>query len=134
MFNTLYTKLPNAGRSGCLAGRTQNTRWLADLPVDLQNLVVPPVTVDVFQEYEMQAERSQGRDAANAPCFSEFHYVLTQLRSDDDKVFYETPVYAETLTTWRLFDERWLICLTTLDRLNQGGSQTVFSVSEGMPR
>jgi hypothetical protein len=134
MFNALYTKLPNAGRTACPTRRAQNKRWLTDLPPDLQKLVVPPATVDVFQEYEMQAERAQGRDAANAPCYSEFSYVITQLRSDDDEVFYEAPVYAETVTSWRLIDERWLVCRTTLDRLSQGGSQTEFSVCEQMPR
>ena len=134
MFNALYTKLPNAGRSACPARQAQANRWRTDLPHDLQALVVPPVTVDVFHEYEMQAERAQGRDTANTPCFSEFRYVLTELRSDDDELFYEMPVYAETLTSWRLIDERWLVCRTTLDRLGQGGPQTEFSVSERMPR
>jgi hypothetical protein len=60
--------------------------------------------------------------------------VLTQLRSDDDEVFYEMPIYVETLTSWRLIDERWLVCRTTLDRQSHGGSHTEFSVSERMPR
>jgi len=138
MFHALYTKLPNAGSAlqnqACPARRAQSQRWLTDLPRDLQALVVVPATVDVFQEYEMQAERAQGRDKTDAPCFSEFRYVITQLRSDDDEMFYEMPVYAETLTSWRLIDERWLVCRTTLDRLSHGGSQTEFSVSERMPR
>ena len=138
MFNALYTKLANAGpvlqNLACPTRQAQAQRWLTDLPHDLQDLVVPPVTVDVFQEYEMQAERAQGRDATNTPCFSEFRYVLTQLRSDDDEVFYEMPVYAETLTSWRLIDARWLVCRTTLDRRGRGGSHTAFSVSECMPR
>lgn len=132
MSAALYTKLPNAGH--CPSRQAQARRWLTDLPHDLKALVVAPVTVDVFQEYEMQAERAQGRDAADTPCFSEFRYVLTELRSDDDEVFYETPVYAETLTSWRLIDERWLVCRTTLDRLGHGGSQTELSLSEQMPR
>jgi hypothetical protein len=134
MSQALYTNLPNASRRACPLRQTQGRRWLNDLPRDLQALVVPPVTVDVFREYEMQAERAQGRDLADAPCFFEFRYVLTQLRSDDDEVFYEAPVYAETLTSWRLIDERWLVCRTTLHRQGHGGSQTEFSVSACMPR
>lgn len=134
MVPALYTQQPNATAWPCPVHVAQQQRWLQDLPHDLQALVVPPVKVDVFQEYEMQAERAQGRDAANAPCFFEFRYVLTELRSDDDEVFYETPVYAETLTSWRLLDARWLICKTTLDRRAHCGSQTVLSVSERMPR
>jgi len=136
MPTALYTDAPDASSTSaaCPVRQAQVQRWRADLPPDLLDLVVPPVSVDVFHEYEMQAERAQGRDAANAPCFCEYRFVLTQLRSDDDEVFYETPVYAETLTSWRLVDERWLVCRTTLDRLDQRGSQTSFSVSDRMPR
>ena len=134
MVTTLYTPLLNAESLACPSRKVQGQRWLTDLPPDLQDLVVPPVSMDVFREYEMQAERAQGRDAANAPCFSEFRYVLTQLRSDDDEVFYEMPVFAETLTTWRLIDERWLVCRTTLDRLDYSGSNTSFAISNTMPR
>ena len=41
MFNALYTKLPNAGRTACPTRRAQNKRWLTDLPSDLKKLVVP---------------------------------------------------------------------------------------------
>ncbi|WP_342619220.1 hypothetical protein [Rhodoferax sp. GW822-FHT02A01] len=136
MPTALYIELPDAlpARPDCPVRHAQAQRWLADLPPDLLDLVVAPVSIDVFHEYEMQAERTQGRDAANAPCFCEYRFVLTQLRSDDNEVFYETPVYAETLTSWRLLDERWLVCRTTLDRLGQHGSQTILSLSDHMPR
>ncbi len=39
----------------------------------------------------MAADRICGRDAVNEPCFCAFRYVLTQLRSDDDEVYYEAP-------------------------------------------
>jgi hypothetical protein len=130
----LYAKPPNAGQPVCPVRQAQARRWLTNLPQDLQDWVVAPVSVNVFQEYEMQAERAQRSDAANAPCFSEFRYVITQLRSDDGEVFYETPVYTETLTSWRLLDKRWLVCRTTLNRQGHAGSQTSFSVSECMPR
>ena len=68
----------------------------------LKDLVVAPIHFEVFDEYEMSAERICGRDLANQPCYCEFHYVQTQLRSDDDEVIYEVPVYAESLTSWRL--------------------------------
>jgi hypothetical protein len=134
MSTALCTKLPNEDVFACPVRQAQARRWLTDLPKDLQAVVVPPVSVDVFHEYEIQAERAQGRDSANAPCFSEFRYVITQLRSDDDEEFYETPVYAEILTSWRLIDERWLVCRTTLDRLDRSGTHTSFSVSECIPR
>jgi hypothetical protein len=134
MAASLYTKLPNARRANCPSRQAQGRRWLTDLPPDLQDLVVPPVSVDVFEEYEMQAEGARGHDAGNAPCYYEYRYVLTQLRSDDDELYYEAPVYSETLTSWRLVDERWLVCRTTLDRLHPTGAQTRYSVSERQPR
>lgn len=134
MVAALYTPLLNEDKRTCPTRKAQGQRWRADLPLDLQDLVVHPVSIDVFREYEMQAERAQGRDAANAPCFCEFRYVLTQLRSDDDEVFYEMPVFAETLTSWRLIDERWLVCRTTLDRQDHSGSHTSFEISHTMPR
>ena len=134
MSEALYTKIANASQGDCPLRQERESRWMTDLPLDLKDLVVAPVSVDLFNEYEMQADGAQGRDTVNAPCFYEFRYVLTQLRSDDDEVFYEAPVYAETLTSWRMIDERWLVCRTTLDRLNHRGPQTRLSVSDRMPR
>jgi hypothetical protein len=134
MSTSLYTRIANARLDRCPARQAQGWRWLADLPPDLQDLVVPPVSVDVFEEYEMQAEGAAGRDAGDAPCYYEFRHMLTQLRSDDDESFYETPVYAEAVTSWRLVDERWLVCRSTLDRLHLSGAQTRYSVSETQPR
>jgi hypothetical protein len=71
---------------------------------------------------------------ANRPCFSEFRFVLTQLRSDDDEMFYDAPVYAESLTSWRLIDERWLVCRTTFASFDHVGVLTRFSLSDAMPR
>lgn len=132
----LYTELPDASfpTTACPVRQASNQRWQDDLPPDLLDLVVPPVSLDVYREYEMQAERTQGRDAAHAPCFCEYRYVLTQLRSDDDEVYYESTVYAETLTSWRLIDERWLVCRTTRNRLDHSGSHTSLSISPHMPR
>ncbi len=134
MTQALYRKGGNAGTRSCPARQRAAQRWSADLPAHFSALVVAPVALEVHREYEMQAERVQGRDSANAPCFYEHRYVLTQLRCDDDEVFYEVPVYVETLTSWRLIDERWLVCRTTIDRLGRAGAQTEFTLSARMPR
>jgi hypothetical protein len=105
-----------------------------DLPAGLKDLVVHPVRFDVARDYDMLADCTHGRDAANQPCFSEFRFVLTQLRSDDDEVFYEAPVYAESMTSWRLVDERWLVCRTTVGNLDDAEFYTHFSLRETMPR
>jgi hypothetical protein len=97
-------------------------------------VVVAPVRFDVLQDYEIAADRTKGYDSAHRPCFCAFRYVLTQLRSDDDEVFYEAPVYSETLTSWRLPDDRWLVCHTTTGNADRGEVQTRLSLRDSMPR
>lgn len=130
----LYTNKYNEGNTHCPYRPGHGVEWSADLPADLNALVVPPVSFDVSRDYEMRADHTHGRDVANQPCFNEFRFVVTQLRSDDDEVFYEAPVYAEALTCWRLVDERWLVCKTTVDNFDPRGSHTYFSISNTMPR
>lgn len=130
----LYTRTLDAGRASCPHQLGQDIRWTEELPVPLQALVVPPLRFDVHSDYEMRAEHTHGRDAANAPCYNAYRFELTQLRSDDDEVFYEAPVYAETLTAWRLLDTRWLVCRTVLGRFDCGEAHTSYFVSDTMPR
>ena len=134
MGKSLYTKSSNEIRTDCPYQPSHALAWSEDLPWLLKDLVVTPVSFDMFQEYEMLADRICGRDAANQPCYCAFRLIRTQLRSDDDEVFYELPVYAETLTCWRLVDERWLTCRTTMLNFDDAAFQTHFSVSEAMPR
>ena len=134
MYTSLYTNMPNENSRSCPARRGQNVPWAQDLPPALKDLVVAPIHFEVDREYEIQAERTRGRDATNEPCFCEFRYVETQLRSDDDEVFYEVPVYAEALTSWRLRDARWLVCRTTMDCFAHAEGQSIFFISDTMPR
>ena len=133
MFAALYTNEPYASRATC-PSRRNDANWTEELPTVLQALVVPPTRFDVHRDYEMLAEHTHGRDAANAPCYNAFHFVLTQLRSDDDEFFYEAPVYAESLTAWRLVDARWLVCRTVVDRFDCSEAHTSYSISASMPR
>ena len=134
MGTALYKHLPNVMPPHCPYIPGPLVAWSDDLPTPLKHLVVAPVSFHMHQDYEMLADHTDGCDATNQPCFCEFHFVMTQLRSDDDEVFFETPVYAETLTSWRLIDERWLVCRTTVDRLAEGGCHTQISISNAMPR
>jgi hypothetical protein len=129
-----YTPASNAVSASCPYHPDHTIAWSDDLPTDLKDLVVAPTKFAVFQDYEMRADHTQGRDASDQPCYSEFRFVLTQLRSEDDEIFYEAPVYAESLTSWRLVDERWLVCRSTLSGLDQAGFQTSLTVSDVMPR
>lgn len=108
--------------------------WSEVLPALLKPLVVTPVHFQVFEDYELRAGRVTGCDQHQQPCYCASFFVLTDLRSDDDEVFYETPVYTESVTAWRLIDQRWLVCHTSLNRLKPGGKTTRFSVSQTMPR
>jgi hypothetical protein len=130
----LYKLISNERPSQCPYIPGSAVAWSDDLPTPLKHLVVAPVSFQVHHDYEMQAEHTDGCDATNRLCFCEFHFVMTQLRSDDDDVFFETPVYSETLTSWRLIDDRWLVCHTTMDRLAADGSHTRLSISNAMPR
>ncbi|APW45459.1 hypothetical protein RA876_02710 [Rhodoferax antarcticus] len=108
--------------------------WSENLPAGLNGLVVAPVRFRVHEDYELTAGSTTGCDATSRPCYCEFHSVQTHLRSDDDEVFYEVPVYAESRTSWRLLDGRWLVRQTTLNRLEPGGTNTHFFVTQTMPR
>lgn len=134
MGKALYTKLPYAITTDCPHRLGADTRWADELPPALKDLVVAPIRFDVHQEYELQAERTWGCDAANQACYSAFRLLQTQLCSDDDEVFFEEPVSAESITSWRLVDERWLICHTTVTRFDEESMHTRFSVSDEMPR
>lgn len=130
----LYKQASSAARLRQPMRDAQGIQWWQELPSPIRALVVAPISFDLVQEYEIPADRTQGYDPHHAPCYCAFRYVLTQLRSDDDEVFYEAPVYAETLTSWRLPDARWLVCRTTIDHLDHGECQTSFSLSDTMPR
>lgn len=108
--------------------------WRQHLPLALKDVVVPPIHFEVRQDYEVAADRTKGYDSANQPCFCAFRYVLTQLRSDDDELFYEAPIYSETLTSWRLPDNRWLVCHTRIANADRGEVQTRLSLRDSMPR
>jgi len=125
----LYSPLPNA----CPA-RRQAVAWMEELPSDLVGLVVAPVSFAVEQEFEIVADRSLGLDAEGQACFCAFRYVQTALRSDDDEIFFEAPVYAESVTAWRLPDNRWLASHKVIDRFGGGSVIPRLSLSRGMPR
>ena len=134
MSNALSTPSSNALSTRCPCRTEPAVAWADDLPAPLKDLVVTPVHFQVYEDYELRAGRITGCDGANQPCYCASHFVLTDLRSDDDDVFYETPVYTESLTSWRLLDERWLVCQTTVDRLKPGGVDTRFLITHSMPR
>lgn len=134
MCTALYRQSPSENQGQWFHAQALPVMWWQHLPSPLRELVVEPVQFEVLQDYEMAADRTQGYDSAHQPCFCAFRYVLTQLRSDDDEVFYEAPVYTETLSSWRLPDDRWLVCHTTTGSADRGEFQSRLSLRDSMPR
>ena len=121
----------NQGRS---VRNARDVRWWQEPPHSWKDLVVVPVNFDIFQEYEIAAERIIGYDANSAACYSASRYLLTELMPDDDEEFYETPTYAELLTAWRLRDKGWLVFHSVAGNGCFAGSRPSFTLSESMPR
>lgn len=134
MHPSLSAQTPAAGRRRRTFSHVPDVRWWQDLPAAWRDLVVVPVSYEVSREYEIAADRTQGHDEDSEPCYCTFRYALTELRSDEDDVFYEETVYAETLTAWRLRDERWLIYRKVVGNYPLGAAHSFFSLSESMPR
>ena len=108
--------------------------WAEGLPPDWADQVVAPQRFDLAAEYEAMADRCLGLDAEGRPCYCAYRYVRTALRSDDDEIYFEAPVYAETLLGWRLADGRWLARRQTIASFDSGWVRTQLYFSEGMPR
>lgn len=106
--------------------------WRRDLPKEWRRLVVSPLVVERFRDYEMAAERLVGRDEDEQPCYCSSRFVVMETRSDDDEEFYQIAAYAESLQAWRLRDGRWLIH-RLITREGERGS-AFYSFGEHMPR
>ena len=130
---SLHMTQANDPAQKCLTQGKPVTRWMSDLPSQLQELVITPVRFEVHHEHEIAAERSIGRDVFGKICFCDFNYVRTGLQSDDGDALYESVTYAESITSWRMVDSRWLVCRTTKDSTLCAGYQTSIFVSDSMP-
>jgi hypothetical protein len=132
MFPMLYTEHASASRRS--TRDTQDVAWSGQLPSAWKDLVVAPISFDIFQEFEIVADRTLGYDEDHRACYCAARYVLSELRSDDDDVFYEEPVYVESLLAWRLRDERWLIFRKVIGNYGLGAAHSFFSFSDSLPR
>jgi hypothetical protein len=95
-------------------------------------MVIAPLSLETYRDYEMAAERVVGRDEDDAPCYCASRFIVTETRSDDDEEFYQVAAYAEAISAWRLRDGRWLIHrLITRDGERSTG---FYSFGDDMPR
>jgi len=131
-----YASWSAAPRPAACAGvpRASLENWHNELPDEWQAQVVAPVRFEIAQEHDVLADRVDGWDAAQQPCYLAQRYVLTELRTDDDESFYEAPIYIETLTAWRLQDDRWLHLHRTISDCDRGVVQRSLSLSHARPR
>lgn len=111
-----------------------NIDWMRQLPARWRELAVKPLRFATSRDYEIAAERTIGLDENEAPCYCAYRVLLTEPRSDDDEEYYTMLVYAESVTSWRLHDGRWLI--HRLIAHDEAGRQArgFYSLSESMPR
>ena len=63
--------------------------WQQNLPKQWRRLVIAPLLIERFRDYEMAAERLIGRDEDEQPCYYSSRFVVTDMRSDDDEEFYQ---------------------------------------------
>lgn len=115
-------------------GQSCRPDWRSLLPSEWLHEAVAPAVFRVFREFEMPARRVLGYDSANRPCYCSYDYRLVDLRSDDDEDFYEALVYGESLTAWRLRDERWLIHRRMEPLGEEGAAVSGFTLEDRMPR
>jgi hypothetical protein len=101
MHPSLSAQTPAAGRRRRTFSHVPDVRWWQDLPAAWRDLVVVPVSFEVSREYEIAADRTQGHDEDSEPCYCTFRYALTELRSDEDDVFYEESLQAQRPTLFR---------------------------------
>jgi hypothetical protein len=95
-------------------------------------MVIVPLSLETYRDYEMAAERIVGRDEDDAPCYCASRFIVTETRSDDDEEFYQVAAYAESLSAWRLRDGRWLIH-RLISRDGESGAG-FYSFADAMPR
>lgn len=83
--------------------------WRQHLPSEWSGQVVEALDFTEHSDYEMPAHRRFGHDTDGALCFYAHRFLITESRSDNDEDFYPVVAYGESVTAWRLRDDRWLI-------------------------
>lgn len=108
------------------------TAWQTDLPSEWRAMVIAPLALTTYRDFEMAAERVVGRDEDDQPCYCASRFIVAETRSDDDEEYYQVAAYAESLSAWRLRDGRWLIHRFIMRDGERGIG--FYSFAERMPR
>jgi hypothetical protein len=108
--------------------------WQKHLPPKYLALVIAPLDIHRYRDYEMAAERYVGDDEDGKPCFTAHRLGLFESRSDDGEEFYSVLAYGESLAAWRLRDDRWLIWREIISEENCDEARSFYCLAQEMPR
>lgn len=112
----------------------EDRSWQEHLPQEWRELVIAPLDLRRYQDYEMAADRVVGYDADDKPCYTSHRFSLTEPRSDDGEEFYTVLAYGEELAAWRLRDERWLVWREIHADEDCQSARSFYTLAQGMPR
>lgn len=115
-------------------GSARQHPWLVGLPAAWRQQVCAPLCFEIHRDHELAAQRVFGRDEDGAPCYYAHRWTLSEPCSDDDEEFYLLPTAGESVTAWRLRDERWLVRRVVLASEHCAPSQPFYVFSDRMPR
>ncbi|MDR2364750.1 MAG: hypothetical protein LBD68_02705 [Zoogloeaceae bacterium] len=108
--------------------------WREHLPPEYQALIITPLDIRHYRDYEMAAERCIGEDGDGKPCFIAHRFGLFEPRSDDGEEFYVVLIYGESLAAWRLRDDRWLTWHEIRNEESGEEARSFYCFSPEMPR
>ena len=109
------------------------SQWFRRLPVELLDRISEPVSLEPYEEYEMDARRYVGFDATGVPCFTSHVFHIMRPASDDDVTYYEVACFKEEMAAWRLPDNRWLV-FRLVENSSCTSSEGTYTLSDTMPR
>lgn len=101
--------------------------WWRDLPEAWRVQAVEPLDFKIYREPALAAERVFGRDEDGVACFYAHRYLVPPARPGA-----ASQAYGETLSAWRLGDQRWLIHRVLIQG-EQSTGRGFYTLSETMP-
>lgn len=124
--HTQTSTLPRQDQEDCT--------WQEHLPREWRELVVAPLVLRRYRDYEMAADRVVGEDGEGRACYTAHRFMLTEPRSDDGEEFYAVLTYGEELAAWRLRDERWLVWREERAEERCEQARSFYCLAQEMPR
>lgn len=101
--------------------------WSQDLPDTWRVLTREPLDFKIYREPALAAERVFGLDEDGLACFYFHRYLVPPPKSRRGG-----QALGETLSAWRLADQRWLIHRVLIQG-EQSGGRGFYTLSETMP-